>query len=114
MTEKMKIGILGCGVISRVYVRDMLRLYSGELEIAAVADLHPEAARSLAEEYSLPRVCTPEELLADPDVELIVNLTPPRFHAELNLRLEQKKLQMRPPRANRRPKRNRLMPLTTI
>ena len=89
MTEKMKIGILGCGVISRVYVRDMLRLYSGELEIAAVADLHPEAARSLAEEYSLPRVCTPEELLADPDVELIVNLTPPRFHAELNLRILQ-------------------------
>ena len=29
------------------------------------------------------------ELLADPDVELIVNLTPPRFHAELNLRILQ-------------------------
>ena len=87
MSEKMKIGILGCGVISRVYVRDMLRLYSGELDVAAVADVSPEAARKLAEEFSLPKVCTPDELLADPAVDLIVNLTPPLFHAELNLRI---------------------------
>ena len=80
----MNIGILGCGVISRIYLRDMRRLFPEELEVTAVADVDPAQAGRLAEEFAIPRVYTPEKLLADPDIELIVNLTPPRLHTELN------------------------------
>ena len=38
----MKIGIMGCGVISKQYIQDIQRLYR-ELEICMVADVHSGA-----------------------------------------------------------------------
>ena len=84
MNTKMNIGILGCGVISRVYARDMKRLFPGELNIRSAADVDVNRARALAEEFEIPNACTVEELLADPEIELVVNLTPPKFHTALN------------------------------
>ena len=77
------IGILGCGVISRTYAADIKAFYR-KLHITACADVLPESAKKLAEEFDIPKTCTPEELLADRDVEIIINLTPPQFHVELN------------------------------
>lgn len=84
--EKMKIGILGCGVISHTYIRDIKRLYS-DIEIAAVANSHIAKAQAVAEQYGIPKVCTVEELLADEEITMIVNLTPPAAHTELNLQI---------------------------
>ena len=39
----MKIGIMGCGVISKQYIQDIQRLYR-ELEICMVADVHSDVA----------------------------------------------------------------------
>lgn len=77
----VKIGIVGCGNISGIYLK-MAKTFP-LLEVAAVADLVLERAQAKAAEYGVPRACTVEELLADPTVEIIVNLTIPHAHASV-------------------------------
>ncbi len=80
----MKIGIIGCGVISNTYIRDIKRLYR-DLDIVAVSDVNIDAAKECAEKYGIETACSVEELLKEPEIELVVNLTPPAFHTEINL-----------------------------
>ena len=83
----MKIGILGCGVISNTYIQEIQRIYEKTLEIVAVADMDQARAKATAEKYQVPEALTVEELLAHKDIQLIVNLTPPMAHKELNMRI---------------------------
>jgi len=85
--RKVIVGIIGCGVISNTYIRDLKRLYSDLLEIKAVADIDKERAQKSAEEYQIPVGCLVDELLADPEIELVVDLTPPAMHVELNKKI---------------------------
>jgi predicted dehydrogenase len=78
----MKVGILGCGHVSDQYFAGCRR---EPLELVACADLDLNRAEQKAAEHSVPRACSPEELMADPDVELVVNLTPPLAHADASL-----------------------------
>jgi predicted dehydrogenase len=79
----VRIGIIGCGNISGIYFRSGQTF--GNLEVAACADLMPERAQAKAEEWGVPKACSVEELLADPEVEIVVNLTVPKAHAPVNL-----------------------------
>ena len=79
--SKTKIGIIGCGNISGIYLRAD-RVFE-ILDIVACADLIPERAKARAEEFEIPRACTTEQLLADPEIEIVVNLTNPDAHAEV-------------------------------
>ncbi|MDX2110438.1 MAG: Gfo/Idh/MocA family oxidoreductase [Verrucomicrobiota bacterium] len=81
----MKIGIIGCGNISPAYFKG-LALYSF-IEIAACADLNLELAQKRAAEFNVPKACSVEELLADPAIELVINLTIPAAHAAVNLQI---------------------------
>jgi predicted dehydrogenase len=83
MNRKTPIGIIGCGTISSVYLKAS-RLFD-ILQVVACADIDMERARSQAEKYGVPKACTVEELLADPEVEIVVNLTVPNAHAEVAL-----------------------------
>ena len=47
--ESMKIGILGCGVISNTYIQEIQRIYEKTLEIVAVADMDQARAKATAE-----------------------------------------------------------------
>ena len=80
----MKIGIIGCGVISNTYIKDIKRLYK-DLEIVAVADVNLDAAKECASKYGIQKALSVDELLEIPDIELVVNLTPPAFHTQINL-----------------------------
>ncbi len=80
-----KIGIIGCGVISGIYIENARRLDA--IECVAVADVNPAAARYRAEQYGIPRACAPEELLADPAIAIVVNLTPHRLHHRVGLQI---------------------------
>ncbi|MDJ0789768.1 MAG: Gfo/Idh/MocA family oxidoreductase [Myxococcota bacterium] len=79
----MRVGLLGCGDISRTYAAKLRGLPF--LDLAACADLLPERAARLAERFEIPRALTPEQLIGDDAVELVVNLTVPRVHFELSL-----------------------------
>ena len=77
----VKIGLIGCGNISPIYLQNSQWL--DEIEIVAVADLLPEAAQTRADEYDIPLACSVDELLAKPEVEIVLNLTIPDAHADI-------------------------------
>lgn len=84
--RRIKAGVVGCGVISGVYLKNCTGMFDAVLEVKAVADLVPELAARRAEEFGIPYVLTVEELLADPEIEIVLNLTAPAVHASLNMR----------------------------
>ncbi len=55
------------------------------LQVLACADTDLERARKQAAKYGLPKACSPGELLDDPDIQIVVNLTPPAAHAQVAL-----------------------------
>ena len=81
--DKVKVGVIGCGMISGIYLKNCSQTFE-ILEVAACADLVPELAQKRAEEFGIARVCTVEELLADPEIEIVVDLTVPWAHPEVN------------------------------
>lgn len=81
--EKLGLGIIGCGKISDAYIR-AIRRFAG-VELRAVADIAVERARSKALEHDIARALPVEELLADPDVDLVINLTVPKAHVSVGL-----------------------------
>ena len=83
----MKIGIIGCGSICKTYITEIHRLYPHLIEIEALADLDLERAKSYADEFSVPFAVSVEELLAMPQVELVINLTVPLAHVEVSRKI---------------------------
>jgi predicted dehydrogenase len=76
----LRVGVVGCGIIARRYVGDAAA-FDGWRPVAC-ADLDAELAASFAREFEL-RALTFEELIADPEIDVVLNLTPPRAHAPL-------------------------------
>jgi predicted dehydrogenase len=76
------IGINGCGTISNAYLRTLTR--APGVHVAAVADLDPARARAQADAFGIADAVDPTTLLAREDVELVVNLTVPAAHFEIN------------------------------
>ena len=77
----MNVGIVGCGKISDVYIRNCAR-FPG-LKVVACADIDPARAQAKAGTYGIPRCCSTEELLLDPGVDVVLNLTVPLAHFEI-------------------------------
>jgi predicted dehydrogenase len=77
------VGVIGCGVISAAYFKGCRQF--DILEMIACADLLMERAEARAEEFDIPKACSVDALLADPHIDLVVNLTIPKAHAEINL-----------------------------
>lgn len=73
------VGIIGSGVISRTYIGDIRKFFS-PLQVIACADINISAAQKLAAEFQIPRAYTTEGLLNDPDIDIVLNLTPPQCH----------------------------------
>lgn len=84
--RKVKVGVIGAGVISNIYLKNCTGMFDNILEVKAIADIVPELAETRAEEYNIPHVYTVDELLADPEIEIVLNLTSPAAHAPLNLK----------------------------
>ncbi|MEO6853960.1 MAG: Gfo/Idh/MocA family oxidoreductase, partial [Rhodoferax sp.] len=82
--DKVGIGIIGCGNISAAYLQGAANF--PVLDIRGVADLHAPAAQGRATEFGVPYQ-TVEALLADPSIEIIVNLTIPAVHVEVGLQV---------------------------
>lgn len=79
-----KVGVIGCGNISPIYFENVPGFK--ELEIAACADLDESRARERADRYGIPKACGVDELLADPEIDIVLNLTIPKAHADIHLR----------------------------
>jgi predicted dehydrogenase len=76
--EPVRFGIIGCGDIAPVYLHSLRRF--PHLQCIRVADTSRARADALGGEWQVPVSADPDRLLGDPDVELVLNLTPPRAH----------------------------------
>jgi predicted dehydrogenase len=81
LRRPVRVGLVGCGYISDRYLKNA-RLFP-EFEVVACADAVPERAAERAAQYGVPAVRTASELLADPEIEVILNLTTPDAHASI-------------------------------
>lgn len=83
MSKPTKVGIIGCGNISGIYFQ------AGKtfeiMNIVACADLIKERAEAQAANFGVPKVCSVEQLLADPEIEIVLNLTIPDAHYSVGM-----------------------------
>ncbi len=84
MTKAVSVGVIGCGNISGAYFR-AIPLFRN-VRLAAASDLDMTKAEEKAKEFGF-RAMTTEALLADPEIEVVVNLTTPEFHTAVNRRI---------------------------
>ena len=80
------LGIIGCGNISAAYLR-LAPLFKG-LEVRAVADMNMDTARARAAEFNVAAQSV-DDLLANPAVDVVINLTIPDAHYAVTKRILQ-------------------------
>jgi predicted dehydrogenase len=79
-----RVGVIGCGAISNAYFKH-LAPFSAYAKITACADIDLERARKKAAEHGVVKAYSVQELLADPEIDAVLNLTIPGAHASVNL-----------------------------
>ncbi|MGO4566694.1 Gfo/Idh/MocA family protein [Rhizobium sp. 2YAF20] len=82
MGTRLGVGIIGCGNISMTYLRNAA-LFRG-LELRACADISSDMSALRAKEYGI-RAMEVDALLADPEVDLVLNLTIPAVHFDVTM-----------------------------
>lgn len=80
--EKIGVGIVGCGNISGIYLKNLTKTFQN-VTVIAVSDLVEERAKKVCEEYGIPNICTTEELLNNSDIRIVLNLTTPKNHYDV-------------------------------
>lgn len=78
MKDKCRVGVIGCGDISRVYLNSLVNVFDNT-EVVAVSSRGGDSAKRRAEEFNIPVACSNEELLAM-DLDIVVVLTDPLNH----------------------------------
>jgi predicted dehydrogenase len=76
--NKMKTAVIGCGMISQVYM-EFLSQKNQIIDLVACCDLDENRAKEKAQAFGI-KAMTLEEIINDPDIELVVNLTNPNAH----------------------------------
>jgi predicted dehydrogenase len=83
--RKARIGLIGCGFISEIYLENLTRVLHNT-EVVAVTDIVAANAARRAAQFGIGRVCSSnEELLAMDDIDIVLNLTIPSQHAPICL-----------------------------
>jgi predicted dehydrogenase len=84
-TGRVGVGIIGAGNISTQYLTNLTVF--PDLRVLFIADIDLARAEAQAEAFGVPGHGTVEQLLANDDVEIVVNLTIPAVHAEVGRRI---------------------------
>jgi predicted dehydrogenase len=79
--KQTNIGIIGCGNISGIYLKNLPTFR--DLNILAVADIDVERAKAKAKEYNIAYALSPEELLERDDIDAVLNITIPAAHGDV-------------------------------
>jgi predicted dehydrogenase len=82
--EPLNVGIVGCGTIVGAYSTTFARLAT--VRVVAAADREPARAEAVATSNPGVRALSVDELMRDPAVGLVLNLTDPAAHAEIAMR----------------------------
>ncbi|CUI37368.1 Gfo/Idh/MocA family protein [Cognatishimia activa] len=84
LPKAFRVGLIGCGRISDIYLKTLAKFT--EIDVVACASLDPEESRAKAEQHRIARSCSVEEVISDPSIDCILNLTIPAAHAEITRR----------------------------
>ena len=76
--QPVKVAIVGCGGISDSYISTMMNKFK-ILEVVGCYDRNAEKMNAKSQKYGI-KAMTPEEILEDPSIEIVVNLTAPTGH----------------------------------
>lgn len=76
------VGVVGIGDISDVYISNLKTYDIGKVLACAGRDLKARQVRPARDSRAY---ASPAELFADPEIDIVLNLTTPDVHAELNL-----------------------------
>ncbi|MBQ8509121.1 MAG: Gfo/Idh/MocA family oxidoreductase [Clostridia bacterium] len=80
----MKVGMVGVGCISGIYLKNFAETFK-EVQLVAVCDLIRERAENAQKKYNIPKLYdTMEELFADPEIDIVLNLTRPYQHFDVS------------------------------
>ncbi len=81
--KKVKIGIIGCGSVSGVYLPHLID--SPYAEVVSLCDIKPERAKARGEQYNIanqyPHI---DQMMAGVEFDLLLNLTDMQEHGRLN------------------------------
>ena len=80
--QPARVGLIGCGNVSQHYVAGCASLAA--VDLVACTDADPARAAALAATAGL-RALALDDLLGDPSIDVVVNLTPPVRHTEVSL-----------------------------
>ena len=85
MEEKvLGFGLIGTGTYCDHYLRNLGPVYKNVRPVGC-ADLNVEAAKAAAARWNIPKVYTTDEMLADPEVDIVLIITPPATHYGLTM-----------------------------
>ena len=71
--KPVKVAVIGCGMISGIYLKNLKNMFN-VTELVGCSDIIPERSKAKAEEFGIKQM-TNEEIFADPEIEVVVNLT---------------------------------------
>ena len=83
-TKPMRVGLIGTGRISDIYIKNCANMES--VDIASCGSLNMAESQAKAEEYQIAQCALPEEIIQDPNIDAILNLTIPAAHAEVSMK----------------------------
>lgn len=81
--DKVKVAVVGCGTISDIYMTNMTNGKFEILELVACSDMMVPRMEECAAKYGC-KAMTLDEICADPEIEMVLNLTPPGAHYPVN------------------------------
>lgn len=77
------VGLIGAGYIGGVHLEQLVRL--GGVKVVAIVDQNIELAKKAAKKYGIENYYDNwKEVVNDPDIQVIHNCTPNKFHFEIN------------------------------
>ena len=81
MTERLGLGIIGCGFVAHYYVRNAA--FYPDLELRGCFDRDLRRSTEFSRYFSISSYSSMDALLNDPSVGVVLNLTNPRSHFEV-------------------------------
>ncbi|MDR2403026.1 MAG: Gfo/Idh/MocA family oxidoreductase [Spirochaetaceae bacterium] len=80
-----RIGIVGIGNISGIYLKNLTGMFGRRVKVTAVTDLIPERAAKANADYGIPHILQTDDLINSPDVDIVLNITQPPNHYQVAL-----------------------------
>jgi predicted dehydrogenase len=81
----LRVGIVGIGNISGIYLDNLTGMFGKRVKVTGAADIIFERAKKASADYKIKAFNSINDMLKDNDVDIVLNITPPKVHYEIAL-----------------------------